>query len=340
MPITIVDVARRARVGVATVSRVLNNPALVATPTRERIRQAMAELGFSPDPAARRRGPTRSLTLGVVGTNLTDPATDDRLRGILSILPDHPLTLLIHALPGGRRSPTWLRRLLVHRPDGLLVLPGEFEPREWARLRDIELPLVTIDVHVEGDWPRARVLHDCARGMLTAVEHLIQLGHRRIAFLSRDSAAPRPDSPDAHLRRGYQEALRASGILLPSSPIVPCPATIWGGRLAARALFQQSQPPTAIVTAHSLQALGVLLAAEDVGLHIPRDCSLVSWADDEALTGPGVTSVGLRPFESGRRGAELLFRVIEEHPADLIETILEPGLAIRQTTAAPPGQRA
>lgn len=339
MPITIEDVARRARVGVSTVSRVLNNPALVAAATRERVRQVIAETGFTPDPVARRRGPTRTLTLAVVGTDLTDPSADERLRGILSILPDHPLTLLIHALPAGRRYPNWLRRLLAHRPDGLLMLPGGFDARELTSVRDAELPLVTIDVHVEGDWPRARVVHDCAQGARMAVDHLIRLGHRRIAFLAQDTVTSAVQPPDALLRDGFLTALRAARIRTQSGPIVSCPPTIWGGRLAARALFQKRQPPTAIFTAHSLQALGVLLAAEDLGLHIPRDCSLISWADDEALVGPGVTTVGMRPFESGRRGAELLLRVIEERPAHMIETVLDPVLSIHRTTTAPSSQR-
>lgn len=334
--VTIRDVARKAGVSVATASRALNGMDIVNPQTRDRILTVMEELGFRPSPAARSLSLGRTLTVGVVVSFLTRPQAAERLRGVDAVLADSEFDLVIYNVESVQKRDHYLNTLAQsHRTDGLLVMslppPAEAVPL----LGQPPVPVVFIDVHTPSVASMARVIGDDVRGSAIAARHLLELGHSAIAFIGDAVADPFGFTSSRDRERGFTDELARAGLSIPAEWIGHGAHGRYEARELAHRMLAKHRRPTAIFTASDTQALGVIAAARELGLHVPDDLSVIGYDDIEAADYVGLTTVRQQLFESGRRGAEILLSEIEhraEHPPI---AALAPELVVRATTTPP-----
>jgi DNA-binding LacI/PurR family transcriptional regulator len=334
--VTIRDVAREAGVSVATASRVLNGKDVVKPLTRDRILSVMAELGFSPSPAARRLSLGRTLTIGVVVSFLTRPQAAERLRGVDAVLAESEFDLVIYNVESVQKRDHYLRTLThAQRADGLLVMSLPPAPGTADALGASPVPVVFIDVHTPSVEQLPRVIGDDVRGGALAARHLLDLGHRSIAFIGDALADPFGFTSSRDRERGFRDELLTAGVHVPDEWIGHGAHGRYEARELARRMLEGDRRPTAIFTASDTQALGVIAAARELGLHVPDDLSVVGYDDIEAADYVGLTTVRQQLFESGRRGAELLLAEIDDRTDGPVIAHLTPELVVRVTTAPP-----
>jgi DNA-binding LacI/PurR family transcriptional regulator len=334
--VTISDVAARAGVGAGTVSRVLNDSPRVSPTTRERVLAAIADLDYRPNPLAQRLSRGRCQTLGVVVPFFTHASAVERLRGVVAALDGSRYDLVLFNVESPvHRDEHFAALTHGGRADGLLVMSLEPPPDDLARLSSAGMPIVLVDSR-GGGVPM--VLTDDVEGGRLATQHLIDLGHRRIAFMGDhpDNIFGFPSSPARE--RGYLECLLAAGI-------DPDPALIRHGphdREVAQHLGTEllllADPPTAIFASSDVQALGVVAAARALDRRVPEDLSVVGFDDIEVAGYAGLTTVHQPLFDSGRFGAELLLQALEgDDPPAAEEHYVHLELVVRSTTAPPDG---
>lgn len=333
-PATIRDVARRAGVGVGTVSRVLNDSPAVSPATREKVRAAISALDYRPNPNARRLSLGKTLTIAVIAPFFTRPSVVERLRGIESILSETEYDLVVYNVESGNRYQTYFRELARReRVDGLLVISLRPPEEHVRRLLEFGGPTVLVDIS-HPDF--SRVIIDDVDGGRKATQHLLDLGHRRIGFLSDYSDSTFHFTANRDRYTGYLLALEAAGIR-------PQPAyTVHGehGREPAYEMASQllclEEPPTAIFATSDTLATGVLEAADEQELSVPEDLSVIGYDDIEMAAYLNLTTIRQQLFESGVRGGELLLAAIDSPPDQPRCILLPTELVVRATTAPPP----
>jgi DNA-binding LacI/PurR family transcriptional regulator len=332
--VTIRDVARQAGVSVATASRALNGNVLVKPQTRDRILAVMDELGFRPSPAARRLSLGRTLTVGVVVSFLTRPQAAERLRGVDAVLGDSEFDLVIYNVESVQKRDHYLGSLAgSQRTDGMIVMSLPPRTDAASALSRAPVPVVFIDVHTPSVSSMARVIGDDLAGGSMAARHLLDLGHTAIAFIGDAVADPFGFTSSRDRERGLTDELAKSGISIPAAWVGHGAHGRYEARDLAYRMLTAERRPTAIFTASDTQALGVIAAARELGLHVPDDLSVIGYDDIEAADYVGLTTVRQQLFESGRRGAEILLAEIESRSEQPPIARLNPELVVRATTA-------
>lgn len=309
-PPRIRDVAARAQVGVGTVSRVLNDSPGVAGATRERVLKVVAELGYVPSTAARNLALGTTQTLGVVAPFFTQASVVERLRGIDDIVgaSRYDLTLFnVETLE--QRRDAFSRFARRDRLDGLIVISLPPTPAEVKAMRRERLPVVLVDVAHRG-VPGVTI--DDVEGGRLAARHLLDAGHRRIAFVGDRDGNPLGFDSSARRLRGLCEVLDAAG-----APLDPALARHGlhsrelAATLAAELLtMAPGRRPTAVFAASDTQALGVIDAATAAGLDVPGDVSVVGFDDLELAAALGLTTVRQPLRGTGRLGARMLLAAL------------------------------
>lgn len=334
--VTIRDVARQAGVSVATASRALNGKAIVSPHTRDRILGVMEELGFTPSPAARRLSLGRTLTVGVVVSFLTRPQAAERLRGVDAVLTDSEFDLVIYNVESVSKRDHYLGTLAQsHRTDGLLVMSLPPSAEAAADISRSPVPVVFIDVHTPTVERLPRVVGDDVNGGALAARHLLDLGHRAIAFIGDAVEDPFGFTSSRDREQGLIGELGATGVRIPPAWIGHGAHGRYEARYLAHRMLTDERRPTAIFTASDTQALGVIAAAREIGLHVPDDLSVIGYDDIEAADYVGLTTIRQQLFESGRRGAEILLSEIKARSEQSPVARLAPELVVRATTAPP-----
>jgi DNA-binding LacI/PurR family transcriptional regulator len=332
--VTIRDVARHAGVSVATASRALNPNGVVNLQTRQRILTVMEELGFTPSPAARRLSLGRTLTVGVVVSFLTRPQAAERLRGVDAVLGDSEFDLVIYNVESVQKRNHYLDTLAQsQRTDGLLVMSLPPRPEAVDVLTRAPVPVVFIDVHTPSIEAMPRVIGDDEAGGAMAASHLLDLGHREIAFIGDALEDPFGFTSSTDREAGFRRELAASGVNIPADRVGHGAHGRYEARDLARRMLTDDDRPTAIFAASDTQAFGVVAAARDLGLGVPDDLSVIGYDDIEAADYVGLTTIRQQLFESGRRGAEILLAEIEGRSPEPAIAQLEPELVARETTA-------
>jgi DNA-binding LacI/PurR family transcriptional regulator len=330
-PVTTHDVARRAGVSQATVSLVLSgNPrARVAAATRERVMEVAEELGYRPNIFARGLVRGRSYALGVVVPDLTNPFFLDVVTGAQRVAAEAGYAVL----PGDTRESTPARHLEALRArqvDGVIIDGVGAATLPHDSLSDLKV--VVVDEPSER-WPG--VASDALAAGRLAAEHLLGLGHVRVAFIG-----PATDVHGFRMReRGFFQALRDAGVGLPHEWLRRVPPSVGGGLRGMKALLA-GERPTAVFCANDLIAMGALKAALTAGIDVPRDLSIVGCDDVEmaSVVTPELTTIAVPARELGARAARLLLRQLdgEEVPARPGK-LLPVRLVRRATTAEPQG---
>jgi LacI family transcriptional regulator len=327
---TMRDVAARAGVSVATVSRALAGSGLVGTDVRERVREATEELGYVANrlPANLRAKGVRILAL-VVG-NVRNAYFPELIDGCVegAHLAGFPLIFGDSDEDPVRESEI-LEQLAAERVAGVVLASAGGLTKGLRRLLDLGIPVVAVDRRLPG-VPVDTVTIDGERGEYGAVQHLIGLGHRRIAMMG----GPVHLSTISDRERGYRRALMDAGIQ-------PDPALVANGDLregTARdltpLLMAVPDRPTAIVTINDLSTIGTLRALRSLGLRVPDDVSVVGFDDVAAaeLYDPPLTTIAQPVYEIGRRAIELVARRVATPDAPYEEVVFETHLLIRGST--------
>ncbi len=334
-PATINDIARIAEVSKKTVSRVINNSPFVKEETRKRVEAVIAEHGFSPDPQARGLAFRRSFLVGMIYDNPSPNYVVNMQQGVLDAVRGSGLELVVH--PCNRAADNFLtdvRAFIVRQKLFGVVMPPSVseDDRVVAILKEADCPYVRI-ASVSLDEPACMVVTHDSRGAAGAARHLAGLGHRRVAFISG------PDSfRSSHERgQGFREGLAEHGLTLDDAYIRQGAYTFESGVEAAHSLLTMPEPPTAIFAGNDEMAIGVMKAARDIGLDVPRDLSIVGF-DDLPMASrvwPNLTTVRLPIRDMGRMAAEkLTARSRGLDPATLVQPTVDPSLVVRDSTAA------
>jgi LacI family transcriptional regulator len=333
MAATISDVARKAGVGVGTVSRVLNDSPRVSEATRQKVLQAMEELDYAPNPFARRLSLGKALTLAVIAPFFTRPSSVERLRGVEAVIAETEYDLVIYNVETVTRRDAYFRQIpRPGRVDGLMIISLSPSDRDVDRFRRATVPTVLIDARHPA---LPRVIVDDVAGGYAATRHLIDLGHRRIAFLG--DRYPNPfNFVSSHDRyTGYRKAVGEAGIEVRADYYATGEHGRAVARELARGLLSLSEPPTAIVAASDTQALGVLEAAQERGVSVPQALSVVGYDDIEMAEYVHLTTIRQPLVESGWRGTHLLLHMIEDGQGEPSCDKLPTELLVRGTTAPP-----
>jgi DNA-binding LacI/PurR family transcriptional regulator len=334
-PARIADVAARAGVGVATVSRVMNGSASVRPATRERVLDAVKALNYRPSSVARNLSLQRTMVVAALLPWFTNPSAVQRVRGIVDGLSSSSYDLMIFDIESEARQ----RRAFElfdrgDRADGLLVVSTLPPEQEVERIQAARIPCILVDA-VHPALPSIAV-DDVAGGEL-ATRHLVELGHRRIALIGD----PPPEFRYEWSRdrtRGYERALRQAGIEVLSEYVREGTRLLHVARAIATELLSLPERPTAIFASSDTQALGALEAARGLGIRVPQELSIVGFDDIEVASYVGLTTVRQPLAESGRRGAELLLRALGGRPVDLRTELLPLELVVRGTTGPAPAE--
>jgi LacI family transcriptional regulator len=334
---TINDVAREARVSKKTVSRVINQSPFVKTDTRERVNAVIKELGFTPDPQARGLAFGRSFLIGLIYDNPSPTYVVNMQQGVLDALKGSGLELVVH--PCNRNSPTLLEdiRGFVERQRlyGVIMPPSVSEDeRVIDLLRELDCPYVRI-ASVALDEPEVMVVTNDGVGAAEAANHLADLGHSRIGLVR----GPDLFRSSAVRGKGFVDALAARGIPLDPDLDFKGAYTFESGVEAGHALLSLTTPPSAIFALNDDMAIGVMQAARERGLELPRDLSVVGFDDlpMAARVWPNLTSVRLPIRDMGRMAAEKLLAPLRGvDPAKLQQQEVRPALVMRKS-AIPKG---
>lgn len=336
---TIIDVARRAGVSKGAVSFALNDRPGVSAETRERIHAAAEELGWRPNLRARALPANRAFAIGLVVARpprllSADPFFPAFIAGVESILSAHDLALVLQVVPDAASEAAGYRRLVSNgRVDGVLLTDVRVNDPRIGLLHELQLPAVTLGRPV-GDVRFPAVVADDAAGIRAALDHLIALGHTRIAHVA---------GPDQFIHgRSRFEAWRHGLVKhgLPPSPYRRADFSPADGARATTALLRLAKPPTAIIYASDVMAIAGMNAARGAGLRLPADLSVTGFDDAvlAAYTTPSLTTVHVDAVSWGRLATTTLLRLINEGHVDDVATPA-PTLVVRESTGRAPRSR-
>src|SRR4051794_16443380 len=326
-PPTIRTVAARAGVSKSLVSLVLQNSPRVSEEKRQAVLKAVAELGYRPDPVARSLAERRTRTIGVVIDDLSNPWYVELLDGLRPVLHEHGLRPL---LADGRTEPDAVQALSDLRVDGL-VLVGTPTAAAVDQVNGLASPIPTVVAGTrEPLLPTVDVVaNDDYRGGRLATTHLLELGHRRIAHIIGEGEVGR-------LRRaGYEAVMTDAGL---DAVSVPGDWTEATGQRVGYALLRHTDCPTAIVAANDLSAVGVLTAADELGLRVPEDLSVVGYDNTvfSKLHRLSLTTIDSHSAEVGHLAGRTLTARLDGGDGTAETRLLSPALIIRSSTGRPP----
>ncbi len=333
--VTIFDVAKEAGVSSSTVSRVINNKEYVRADKRERVLQAMAQLGYVANIQARSLAGGRTNIVGLLVQGLDNGYIGEIIKGIDNELNESHYDIMLYTAHLGKtKESAYVTRLTRNVVDGLLlVLPRNTEAY-LETLHKRRFPHVLVDHQgFSHGMPVPTVKAKNWHGGYDATRYLIQLGHRRIGFITGDL-----EMGCAHDRlAGYKAALQEYD--LPIIPELICEGNFLQplGYSGAKELLSLPEPPTAIFASNDISAFGVMEAARDHGLQIPRDISIVGFDDipQAAHVHPPLTTVRQPLEEMGQRAARLLLHYIAHPDAEVEQIELPTELIIRESCQAP-----
>lgn len=329
---TIHDVAARAGVAAATVSRALNRSGYVSAETRARVERAISELGYSPNRLAQALRLKQSGTVALVVTDITNPFWTTVARGVEDTVNAAGFSLILcNTDESPEKQEQYLSVLLRKQIDGLLLVPACCDvAATLGEIRSQGVEVVLLDQRVPGT--NADIVRgDSEGGAYRLVRHLIERGHQRIAVLSGSQQIPTAADRVA----GYRRALAEAGLPVDERLVFYGTYTQAGGYAGAQKALAVEPQPTAFFAANNFIAIGALRALKAAGLRVPEDLALVAFDDltSELVIEPFLTSVDHPAYEMGRRATELLLaRMAGTVSGPYQEVVLPTELVVRRSS--------
>jgi len=328
---TMKQVAEKAGVSTSTVSHVINNTRVVSDDVRERVLAVIQELRYIPSAVARSLKNDKTHTIGMMIPNNSNPYFAELIQGIEdSAFKLGYNIILCNAYDDAKKQAAYLRVLMEKRIDGLILVASGDDEELAEILRGMPMPKVVVDREVSGvDADFIEADHD--RGGYLATKYLIGLGHRDIACVS----GPMHLVPSRDRVAGYQRALQEAGIAVNSHFLVHSDFTSEGGYTAFKHLLGLAHRPTAVFAGNDLMAFGGMCAANEAGVRVPEDLSVIGY-DDIALASfstPRLTTMAQPKYEMGETIARILVERIQGGHQPVRREMFKPVLVERQSTA-------
>lgn len=277
MPVSIKDIAQEAKVTPGTVSRALRDSPRVNPETKKRIQRLAEEMGYSPDAQARSLVVGRTHTIGVVVTTMTDPFISSVVQAIESTAHDHGYAVVLTSSDDvPEREIEAVKMLQSRRVDGVIVTSSRVGALYQDELDQLRVPVVLINSLVQHDGGQTFSIGvDNHHGGYLATKHLIQQGHWRIAYV----ASPADRSDNTERMTGYRDALTETGLDSDPTLIVEGTGRAGGGQRALPVFLALDNPPSAVFCYNDMTAIGLIGAAREAGLSLPRDLAIVGFDD-------------------------------------------------------------
>lgn len=343
MAVTIKDIAEVAGVSHTTVSRALRGNSRISSETIRRIQQIATDLGYVANTAARGLKTNRSRVLGVIARRIDDPFFSGVLQGIEEMLHEAGYSLFLaasHRDPG--REKAIMQAMGERRVDGIIISSTQIRPEHIRQLDQFDVPLVLINNQAIDQPDIHSVYHDDYFGSQVVTRYLLELGHRRIAYLGNENGG----KTNSERLQGYQDAMSEADVVVnPAWQLMGANGQPDGGAEAMARLLQLAERPTAVVCYNDLMAIGAMQTAYQQHLLIPNDISVTGF-DDIELAGyvtPSLTTFHQPKRELGREAAAIMLRVLNNDgktavsgQSDLI--MMRGELIQRQSTTACPEQ--
>ena len=330
------DVARRARVSTATVSRTVNQVATVDAQLAKRVWKAIDELGYYPNRQARALVSGRSRVFGLIVSEITNPFFPEIVQTFETLAVEQNYEILLTStIHDPKRMELAVRRMIEGRVDGVAILTFGMEDELLEHLRFRNLPLVFVDVGPKA--PRvSNIRVDYAHGIREAVQHLAAMRHERIGFVTGPlrlrSAVARRDA--------FEASMREIGLQVRPEFIVEGDHRLEGGKLALQKLSQLREQPTALMCSNDMTAIGVMRQAFDLGIGVPQELSVIGF-DDTRLADfmiPPLTTIQMSQAELATLAFNALLKEVKrDAPApNGTEYLLKTQLILRSSTTFPP----
>jgi Transcriptional regulators len=326
------EVAKRARVSTATVSRAINNSSLVDPGTAARVMRAVQELNYYPDSHARTLVSGRSRILGLIVSDITNPFFPELVKGFEDLAVTEGYEILVSSTNYNcARMELCVRRMLERKVDGIAIMTSERDAPLIEQLARRRIPIAFLDVGPERKhfW---NIEVNYAMGIDEAVNHLRGFGHERIAFISGPQALYSAQTR----REAFRVKFGEHGGTGSEPSIVEGNHTVDGGLAAMQSLLANGARCSAVIASNDLSAIGALRAIHGAGLRVPQDISLVGFDDIHLadFTEPPLTTIRLSRVEVAKRAISWLIAEIEERqPPEKLISPVETHLVIRQSTA-------
>lgn len=330
---TIRDVAKHAKVSIATVSRVLNESSDVREETREKVWATIEALNYTPNALARQLSIGRTLTIGIIQPYFTLPSYIERLRGVQQILASSEYDLVIFNVDNTDQKNAYFRDLSRKmRVDGMLIVSLPPTNEQADNFSASHIPTVLID----SEHPAlCSIVADDLEGGRIATRHLVELGHRKIAFLS--DYFDTPFHPAMRLRYdGYREVLAQNNIPCRSEYVSEGARGRINARTMARKLLTQDDPPTAIFASSDTQALGIMDVAQEIGIKVPERLSVIGYDNIPDAVYNNLSTIDQSLYDSGVKGAQMLLNLLSGVTKPPCKQKVSVNLLRRNTTAPPP----
>lgn len=332
MAASIIDVARRAGVSTATVSRALRGLPNVSETTRERVLRAAEELSYTVSPHAANLATGRTGTVGVVLPFVNRWFYSRVLAGIDSVLRANDFDLLLYNLGDARVHERFFARMpLRRRVDAVIVLNLPLSKSEVEALVSMEVPIAVLGTRITGCW---HVSIDNADGASTAVRHLINLGHRRIGMITGALGDPRGFTTPIVRQHAYRSVLAQAGI--PYEPELEAPggSDIEEGASAMARLLSLPDPPTAVFAESDQMAFGALRTLHRMGLRAPDDVSVIGFDDHETAELLDLTTIAQPVTYQGELLARQILDALSGASEEPTRVVVPTRLVVRGTTGS------
>jgi DNA-binding LacI/PurR family transcriptional regulator len=303
------DVAREAGVSTATVSHVINETKFVTDETRRKVLSAIEKLNFYPNVHARTLASGRSNMIGLLISDITNPFFPELVKSIEAVASEHRYNIvLFNTNYDADRAADYVRRLIELKVAGVALMTAELEPSLIDELQRKQVRVVFNDLGSAGEH-MSNIVLDYSEGIREAVNHLVSLGHERIAHIAGSSrirsGVIRRETFLAEMKRHFPENKKPL--------VLEGDFRFESGQLAASEILELKTLPTAVVVANDMMALGAMQEFKSAGLQIPRDISIVGFDDIAfaSLCEPPLTTVCSPRVEIGRRAIEALITTIK-----------------------------
>jgi len=301
--VRIKDVAKLSSVSTATVSHVINKTRHVSDETRQRVLRAIENVGYTPNIHARNLASGRSRTLGLIISDITNPFFPDLVKSIQERALELGYDIVIlNTNYEPKRDAPYVQRLLELQVRGVMILTTEMDPSVIERLSSRRISVVFLDIGKVGPHT-SNIRVNYEQGVHQAVKHLLELGHRQIAFISGPT-----HFKSAQLRReAFLRTMKKHRALLHTEPMI-CKGDfkLESGQQAVKEILALTNRPTAIIAANDLMAMGALRELAQAGLRVPRDISVIGCDDTwlAKLTDPQLTTIVIPRAEIGAAAVE------------------------------------
>jgi LacI family repressor for deo operon, udp, cdd, tsx, nupC, and nupG len=333
-PLKMADVARQLGVSVATVSRALARPEQVSPELRDRVLKGVAEIGYTPNTAARTLRARRTMMILVVVPNISNPFFPEVLRGIDAELAEGGYGAMVGYFDNEPdKQARFIDIVQSGQVDGVLLLNGHIPAGGGRSLLDFDVPAVALSAAVDADIPQ--ILVENGRASAAAVRHLADLGHRRLAYLS----GPKGNFIEIERHAGFLEGIAACGLDPAEQEYWPGDYSLLSGAAAGRRFLAGDRRPTAVYATSDEMAIGFIKAVRTAGVRVPQDMSVVGFDGVEYadFCEPTLTTLAQPRNEMGRLGARRLMDMLAAGETRRASTERLPvRLLVRDSTAAAP----